>query len=60
MAVEQADRATKIAISDILSIFSHEYNWRDGPLVTHRNKVYGEYLKIPPVDAGRLHGELGG
>lgn len=59
MPVEQADQATKIAVSDILSVFSHQYGWREGPLVAHRDKVY-EFMKAPIVDASRLHGELSG
>ena len=59
MAVKQADMATKIAVSDILSTFSDEYAWQDGPLADHRDKIYSEH-QPHTVDPRGLSSELGG
>ena len=59
MPVEQANTATKIVVSDILSTFSREYSWEYGDLADHRDKVYLEHGPTP-VDTTGLHSELGG
>ena len=55
MPVGPADRAVRLAVSDILSNFLSEYEWEDGPLATLRDKVYRVY-RPNHVDADGLRG----
>ena len=43
MPVRPADLGVRLAVSDILSNFLSEYEWKDGPLAILRDKVYGIY-----------------
>ena len=43
MAVNRADNAVRLAVSDILSNFLCEYEWDDGPLATLRDEMYRIY-----------------
>ncbi len=59
MAINPADQAVRLAISDILSKFLGRYDRDDGPFVTLRQQVYEEYAPIP-IEVHGLSGLLGG
>ena len=56
MPIEPATNATRIATSDILSMFLRNYERVDGPVATLCDKIYG--CGLTPVSASQLHGML--